>query len=64
MYAYKFGKSDAYKLKFGFSVRNIFNHKNLLSREQNSYTLDTSLQDFDKYGLDRTFNVSLRFYWK
>ena len=63
IYDFKMGKKKNYKLRAGFSVRNIFNNKNHLSTEKNSYSLDTSLQDFDRYGLSRTYNFALRFYW-
>jgi len=49
------------KLLLGFSVRNLFNYHTLLNIEQNSYFLDTSLNDFNKYSLGRTFNFSIRF---
>ena len=62
-YSYRFGKQNRYKGKFGFSVRNIFNHKNILSHEQNGYGLDTQLIDFERYGLNRTFNLVLRLQW-
>jgi len=63
-YNYRFGQHKKYKIKFGFSVRNLFNHKNVLSHEQNGYGLDTQLVDFERYGLNRVFNVVLRLYWK
>jgi hypothetical protein len=50
-------------LKIGFSIRNIFNQKSLLNVAQNSYSLDTSLTDFNRYSLGRTYNFSLRFFF-
>jgi len=61
---YQYRLSPKSLLKFGFSIRNLFNRKNLLSREQNSYGLDSSLLNFDRFGLNRVYNVMLRFYWQ
>ena len=63
-YNYSFGHQNKYKVKLGFSVRNLFNHKNVLSHEQNGYGLDTKLVDFERYGLNRAFNIVLRLNWK
>ena len=63
-YNYRFKKHNKYKVKLGFSVRNIFNHKNILSHEQNGYDLDTQLIDFERYGLNRFFNIVLRLNWQ
>jgi len=53
--------SNKTKLLIGLSIRNLFNHTSLLNIEQNSYFLDTSLNNFKKYSLGRTFNFSIRF---
>ncbi len=62
-YNSRFGKQNRFKAKFGFSVRNLLNHKNMLSHEQNSYGLNTQLVDFERYGLNRVFNVVFRLNW-
>ncbi len=49
------------KVIVSVSVRNILNSRKLLNIEQNSYFLDTSLTNFNKYSLGRTYNFSLRF---
>ena len=62
-YGLRFGPTGKFKLKIGVSVRNLLNRKNILSHQQNSYGLDTRLLDFERYGLNRVFNVVLRFKW-
>ncbi len=60
---YQFSINNKSRLKLGISIRNIFNTSNLLSREKNSYTLDTSLHEFERYGLQRTVNLSARLHF-
>ena len=63
LYDWKFSKKKQHKIRMGFSVRNLLNNDNHLSTETNSYSLDTSLQNFDRFGLSRTYNFALRYYW-
>ena len=58
------GYQKKYKIRCGFSIRNLFDRNNILSHEQNSYGLDTNLIDFERYGLNRFFNIVLRVNWK
>ncbi len=62
-YQFENQNQNKLKLKFGFSVRNLLNHQNILSHEQNGYGLDTQLIDFERYGLNRVFNIVLRLNW-
>ncbi len=63
-YDFKFSKKNKLKGKLGFSIRNVYNQKNHLSRE---YTGNNNLNDpivvVDKYSLGFTPNFLLRFYW-
>ena len=64
LYQLKLSNNKPYRLRMGVSVRNIFDVKNKISKEINSHTLDTSLQSFERYGLGRTINFSLRIYYR
>ncbi len=63
LFNYRFGHQKKYMAKFGFSIRNLFNRKNILSHEENSYGWNTQLVDFERYGLNRVFNLVLRLNW-
>jgi len=63
-YDFKFSKKSDLKGKLGFSIRNVYNQKNHLSRE---YTGNNNLNDpivvVDKYSLGFTPNFLFRAYW-
>lgn len=63
-YEFKFSKKNDLKGKIGFSIRNVYNQKNHISRE---YTGNNNLNDpivvVDKYSLGFTPNFLLRAYW-
>ena len=63
-YSFKFSEQNKLKGKVGFSVRNIYNRKNLISRE---YSGNNSLNDpvklIEKYALGITPNLMFRVYW-
>ncbi len=63
-YEFNFSKKNDLKGKLGFSIRNVYNQKNHLSRE---YTGNNNLNDpivvGDKYSLGFTPNFLFRAYW-
>jgi len=63
-YDFKFNKKSNLRGKLGFSIRNVYNQKNHLSRE---YTGNNNLNDpivvVDKYSLGFTPNFLFRAYW-
>lgn len=63
-YRFNLNKKRNVKAKIGCSVRNLYNRKNLISRE---YSGNNSLSDpvtlIDKYGLGVTPNLMFRVYW-
>jgi len=63
-YQFYFSKRDGIKGKVGFSIRNLYDQKNQLSRE---YTGNNSVNDpiqvVDKFSLGFTPNVLFRVYW-
>ena len=60
-YSFNFSKKSKLKGKLGFSVRNIYNQKNLISREYvGNNNLDNSVEIIDKYSLEITPNFLFR----
>ncbi|BAO74329.1 TonB-dependent receptor [Winogradskyella sp. PG-2] len=63
-YNFYFSKHNKLRGKVGFSLRNIYNRKNIISREYrgNNSTGDT-IELLEKYSLGITPNLMLRLYW-
>ena len=60
-YSFNFSKKSKLKGKLGFSVRNIYNQKNLISREYvGNNNLDSTVEIIDKYSLEITPNFLFR----
>ncbi len=60
-YAFKFSKKNNTNAKIGFSIRNIYNQKNQLSKEYiGNNSLNTSVRMVDKFGLGFTPNILFR----
>ena len=60
-YSFNFSKKNKLKGKLGFSIRNIYNQKNLISREYiGNNNLENSIQIIDKYSLEITPNFLFR----
>ena len=64
VYHFLISKKNNIRGKIGFSVRNLFNKNNQLSREYISDNLSNSqLTQIDKFSLKKTTNFVLRFEW-
>ena len=60
-YSFDFSKKSKIKGKLGFSIRNIYNQKNLISREYTgNNNLETTVEIIDKYSLEITPNFLFR----
>ena len=60
-YSFNFSKKNKLKGKLGFSIRNIYNQKNLISREYiGNNNLENSVEIIDKYSLEITPNFLFR----
>jgi len=60
-YSFDFSKKNKMKGKLGFSIRNIYNQKNLISREYiGNNNLENSVEIIDKYSLEITPNFLFR----
>ena len=63
-YEFKFSKKNDLKGKIGFSIRNVYNQKNHISREyKGNNNLNDPIVVVDKYSLGFTPNFLLRAYW-
>ncbi len=63
-YNFNFSKENSLKGKIGFSIRNIYNKKNFISREYfGNNDLNDEIRVVDKYSLGMTPNVLFRLYW-
>ena len=63
-YNFKFSKQNRLKGKVGLSIRNIYNRKNLISREyRGNNSLDDPIELIEKYSLGITPNLMFRVYW-
>ncbi len=63
-YSFKFSEYNNLRGKVGLSIRNVYNHKNLISREyRGNNSLDDSIERIDKYALGITPNLMFRLYW-
>lgn len=63
-YNFKFSAQNNLRAKIGFSIRNIYNQKNLISREyRGNNSLDDSIERIEKYSLGITPNIMFRLYW-
>jgi len=63
-YDFKFSKNNNLKGKVGFSIRNVYNQENHLSREyRGNNSLNDPIEVVDKYSLGFTPNFIFRAYW-
>ena len=63
-YNFKFSKKNKLRGKVGLSIRNIYNRKNLISREyRGNNSLDDPIELIEKYSLGITPNLMFRVYW-
>lgn len=63
-YIFKFSKQNRLKGKVGLSIRNIYNRKNLISREyRGNNSLDDPIELIEKYSIGITPNLMFRVYW-
>lgn len=63
-YNFKFSKQNKFRGKLGLSIRNIYNRKNLISREyRGNNSLDDPIELIEKYSLGVTPNLMFRVYW-
>lgn len=61
IYRFKFYEKSKLKGKFGFSVRNLLNQKNQISREYiGNNTINDPITAINKYSLRRTYNFVFR----
>lgn len=63
-YNFKMSKRHKLKGKVGLSIRNIYNRKNLISREyRGNNSLDDPIELIEKYSIGITPNLMFRLYW-
>jgi len=63
-YNFKFSKQNKLRGKIGLSIRNIYNRKNLISREyRGNNNLNDPIELIEKYSLGITPNLMFRVYW-
>lgn len=63
-YQFYFSKNNGVKGKVGFSIRNLYNQKNQLSREYSgNNSINDPIQVVDKFSLGFTPNILFRVYW-
>ncbi|MDC8004784.1 DUF4974 domain-containing protein [Aureisphaera galaxeae] len=63
-YAFRFSKESPLKGKIGFSIRNLYNKRNYLSREYfGNNNINDPITVVDKFSLGFTPNFLLRLYW-
>jgi len=63
-YAFNFSEASKIKGKIGFSIRNVYNRNNLISREYlGNNDFDNDIEVVDKFSLGFTPNLMFRLYW-
>ena len=63
-YNFKISKRNKLRGKIGLSLRNIYNRKNLISREyRGNNSLDDPIELIEKYSIGITPNLVFRLYW-
>ena len=63
-YNFKISKRNKLRAKAGISVRNIFNRKNLISKEYiGNNSLEDPIQLMEKFSIGITPNLMFRLYW-
>ncbi|WCO02621.1 TonB-dependent receptor domain-containing protein [Psychroserpens ponticola] len=63
-YAFNFSEASKLKGKVGFSIRNVYNRNNLISKEYiGNNDFNNEIQVIDKFSLGFTPNVLFRVYW-
>ena len=64
IYNFKISKRNRLRGKVGLSIRNIYNRKNLISREyRGNNSLDDPIELIEKYSIGITPNLMVRLYW-
>ena len=63
-YSFKMSKQNKLRGKVGISVRNLYNRKNLISREyRGNNSLDDPIELIERYSIGVTPNFMFRLYW-
>ncbi|WP_299334091.1 TonB-dependent receptor [uncultured Psychroserpens sp.] len=63
-YRFKFSRDSKLRAKVGFSIRNIYNKTNLISREYlGNNDFNSEIEVIDKFSIGFTPNVMFRLYW-
>ena len=63
-YAFNFSETSKLKGKVGFSIRNLYNRNNLISREYlGNNDFNNDIEVIDKFSLGFTPNILFRLYW-
>ncbi|WP_298904095.1 TonB-dependent receptor [uncultured Psychroserpens sp.] len=63
-YAFKFSTESQLRAKIGFSIRNVYNNKNLISREyRGNNDFNSEIETIDRFSIGFTPNILFRMYW-
>ncbi|SDS61902.1 TonB-dependent Receptor Plug Domain [Formosa sp. Hel1_31_208] len=63
-YKFRFSRDSKLRAKVGFSIRNVYNRKNLISREYiGNNDLNSAIEVLDKFSIGLTPNLMFRVYW-
>ena len=63
-YAFKFSEMSKLRAKVGVSIRNVYNNKNLISREyRGNNDFNSEIETIDRFSIGFTPNVLFRLYW-
>lgn len=63
-YKFKFSKDNKLRAKVGFSIRNVYDRENLISREYlGNNDFNSDIEVIDRFSLGFTPNVMFRLYW-
>lgn len=63
-YKFKFSKDSKLRAKVGFSIRNVYDRENLISREYlGNNDFNSDIEVIDRFSLGFTPNVMFRLYW-
>ncbi|WP_161792604.1 TonB-dependent receptor plug domain-containing protein [Psychroserpens damuponensis] len=63
-YKFKFSKTSKLRAKVGFSVRNVYNKTNFISREyRGNNDINGAIEAIDKFSIGLTPNIMFRLFW-
>ncbi|WP_460219510.1 TonB-dependent receptor domain-containing protein [Psychroserpens sp. MEBiC05023] len=63
-YKFKFSSDSKLRAKVGFSIRNVYDKENLISREyRGNNGLSSEIETIDRFGIGFTPNLMFRLYW-